>query len=57
MMLRLIYYFAVPLALLSCETPVPTFDAQNAFKHLVEQCNFGPRNPGSEGHENTKIIF
>ena len=54
MMLRLIYYFAVPLALLSCETPMPTFDAQNAFKYLVEQCNFGPRNPGSEGHENTK---
>tara|TARA_B100000575_G_scaffold260382_1_gene233330 strand:+ start:63 stop:989 length:927 start_codon:yes stop_codon:yes gene_type:complete len=54
MMLRLICYFTVSLALLSCETSAPTFDSQNAFKYLIEQCNFGPRNPGSKGHNNTK---
>jgi len=32
----------------------PDFDSQNAFKYLTEQTDFGPRNPGSEGHKKTK---
>jgi len=28
----------------------PQFDAVRAFGYLEEQCSFGPRNPGSEGH-------
>lgn len=27
----------------------PEFDADAAFANLVHQCNFGPRNPGSQG--------
>ncbi len=28
----------------------PTFESDNAFKHLEKQCAFGPRYLGSEGH-------
>jgi hypothetical protein len=28
----------------------PAFDEKNAYAHLVRQCDFGPRNPGSLGH-------
>ena len=30
---------------------VPTFDEQRAFSYLTAQTDFGPRNPGSAGHE------
>lgn len=33
-----------------CDAGVPEFSGNEAFKTLVEQCSFGPRNPGSEGH-------
>ncbi|GIS57180.1 MAG: hypothetical protein CM1200mP1_11180 [Candidatus Neomarinimicrobiota bacterium] len=29
---------------------VPDFSGNNAFEYLKAQCEFGPRNPGSEGH-------
>lgn len=32
----------------------PPFDGKEAFSYLKEQCNLGPRNPGSEGHEKCK---
>ena len=36
----------------SCShSQVPTFDQFHAFEYLTKQCSFGPRNPGSEGHE------
>ena len=38
------------ITLVSCQTKVPLFSGENAFEHLKEQCAFGPRNPGSEGH-------
>lgn len=28
----------------------PPFDGKNAYDYLVQQTNFGPRNPNSEGH-------
>lgn len=28
----------------------PLFDGQRAFAYVEQQCAFGPRNPGSEGH-------
>lgn len=37
----------------SCGDSKPEFNSENAFKYLVEQCDFGPRNPGSIGHKNT----
>ena len=36
--------------LFSCGPNVPDFDEDRAFGHLLTQCDFGPRNPGSEGH-------
>ncbi len=32
------------------DDPIPAFDEKNAYAHLVRQCDFGPRNPGSMGH-------
>ncbi|MBC63986.1 MAG: hypothetical protein CL746_06715 [Chloroflexi bacterium] len=31
---------------------IPVFDQNKAFDHLLNQCSFGPRNPGSVGHNN-----
>ena len=39
---------------LSCDTGLPAFDGQRSYKHLVDQCEFGPRHPGSMGHLATK---
>ena len=33
---------------------VPHFSADSAYQFIEEQVNFGPRNPGSEGHQKTK---
>ena len=30
------------------------FDSKKAFDSIVEQCSFGPRYPGSKGHEEFK---
>jgi len=38
----------------SCKGNVPSFIGNEAFKSLVQQCSFGPRNPGSEGYEACK---
>jgi glutaminyl-peptide cyclotransferase len=32
----------------------PRFDGEKAFLILQEQCDFGPRNPGSEGHRKVR---
>jgi len=34
----------------SCGSDYPKFDEKNAFEYLVAQCDFGPRNPGSDGY-------
>jgi Zn-dependent M28 family amino/carboxypeptidase len=34
-----------------CQTKIPNFNGDAAFAHLVAQCDFGPRNPGSVGHQ------
>jgi glutaminyl-peptide cyclotransferase len=31
--------------------PLPTFKGKDAFTYLVQQTDFGPRNPNSRGHE------
>ena len=31
--------------------PIPSFDQNEAFKYLKEQCDFGPRNPNSPAHD------
>ena len=42
------------MANLGCETVMPIFNEKKAFNHLLAQCEFGPRNPGSDGHLKTK---
>ncbi|MFL2511121.1 MAG: M28 family peptidase [Candidatus Neomarinimicrobiota bacterium] len=34
---------------------IPVFDQNRAFQYLLDQCSFGPRNPGSDGHKNFAI--
>ena len=34
----------------SCGPSGPGFDEDHAFEYLVAQCDFGPRNPGSDGY-------
>ena len=36
---------------------IPFFDGNMAYKFLKEQCDIGPRFPGSEGHFKTKNIM
>ena len=43
--------------LVGCQAQVPQFDGDKAFSHLVAQCNFGPRNPGSDGHKKALAYF
>ena len=37
--------------------PVPGFDGVKAFQYIEKQCEFGPRNPGSSGHEEFSIYL
>ncbi len=37
-----------------CGSAIPDFDEQNAFSLLEQQCDFGPRNPGSPGYFNCR---
>ena len=37
------------LLFLSCGKSGKSFDGERSYQYLVEQCDFGPRNPGSRG--------
>ena len=45
------------LTVMGCQAQVPKFDGDKAFAHLVAQCDFGPRNPGSVGHKKALTYF
>ena len=45
------------IILLSCQTDELYFDGNSAFNWLEAQCEFGPRNPGSQGYYNCKEFF
>ena len=47
----LIAIFLVGCSSDSSEKNIPTFNQKMAFQHLLNQCSYGPRNPGSEGHQ------
>lgn len=62
----LLWLFIVPCAITGCTScgggeaavvppppppPRPAFDRTLAFAAIEQQCAFGPRNPGSDGHE------
>jgi len=46
-MKRFLYLLSFILFLLSCQEKIPVFSSENAFRYLVEQCELGPRYPGS----------
>ena len=56
--MRLFYYncisFLSIVIIFSCNDSVPNFDENSAYQFLLDQCDFGPRNPGSEGYNNCK---
>jgi glutaminyl-peptide cyclotransferase len=42
----------------SCSnSQIPVFNQDRAFEYLEKQCDFGPRNPGSEGHKKCLAFF
>ena len=43
-------FLNLTLILMGCQSNVPKFDEDHAFEYLVAQCDFGPRNPGSDGY-------
>jgi len=49
-----LYLFFLSILLCCCSSSTPKFDGERAFSHLMKQCQFGPRYPGSSGHENTR---
>ena len=55
-MKKIIIIIAIFL-LIGCQAQIPNFYGDKAFSHLVSQCNFGPRNPGSEGHQKALKYF
>ena len=49
-------YIIIILFILACsssegEKNIPEFDGNIAYQYIIEQCDFGPRNPGSTGHQ------
>ena len=49
--IKIILTISTISVLSSCNNAVPNFDKGNAFRYLVEQCEFGPRNPNSNGYK------
>lgn len=50
-------FFLCVLFLFGCSNTIPEFNGKKAFEYLEAQCEFGPRNPGSEGHSQCKDYF
>ena len=49
-------YIIITLLFIACSSNevgknIPDFDSDLAYQYIIDQCNFGPRNPGSIGHE------
>jgi hypothetical protein len=45
------------LVLVACGESRPSFDGDRAYRYLVAQCDFGPRNPGSRGAAEALAYF
>ena len=46
----MIKFISLLFLLISCDDRNPAFDEEKAFDYLLKQCDFGPRNPGSDGY-------
>ena len=53
-MKNLVYIFCISMIF---SQKVPYFDEKRAMDLLIKQCDFGPRHPGSVGHEKMKIFL
>lgn len=52
MLMQIGLFFFTLIIISSCQgQAVPEFNENNAFRHLETQCEFGPRVPGTEPHE------
>ncbi|MCB0278105.1 MAG: M28 family peptidase [Calditrichaeota bacterium] len=49
--MRFIHFVLLLIFIFSCSKPVPQFSQDNAFTYIEKQISFGPRNPGSQGHQ------
>ena len=47
-----LYFVLLILSFNGCTRNLPQFDGERAYQSLVGLVEFGPRNPGSPGHEN-----
>ena len=51
----LFFVFFLSSLLYGCiSSSPPKFDGEAAFANLLEQCQLGPRNPGSDGHQKAR---
>jgi len=50
-------FILLTIFLISCRTDKIKFNGYSAFNWLEKQCEFGPRNPGSDGYYNCKDFF
>lgn len=48
--MRRLFVYGLMVFTGGCNSVMPRFDGDNAYQYLIEQCSFGPRNPGSDGH-------
>ena len=55
--MKRISLFFVCAFLIGCNSQPAPFDGEIAFQYLEEQCQLGPRNPGSEGHARAKDFY
>ena len=53
-LLKIILSCFLAVVIISCNDSVPDFDQDRAYQFLLDQCDFGPRNPGSKGYNNCK---
>ena len=51
------YYIFITLFGISLSQNIPYFDAKRSMDLLKIQCSFGPRYPGSQGHQQMKTFF
>jgi hypothetical protein len=49
--------FLLAFLLIACSSNTVEFDGNSAFNWLEQQCDFGARNPGSEGYNNCKDFY
>ena len=50
-------FILTTIFLISCQTSEIQFDANSSLSWLEQQCEFGPRNPGSQGYYDCKEFF